>query len=75
MSETKTAVCDRCGEDTNSYQVRDFGPRDRETGYQDQELVCSACLGDPGDEDDDQDEGYYAAMDQRFTEMYENGEI
>jgi len=85
QSETKqsetidTVICDRCGRDCHpgEYEIRYFGPRDRQTGYQDEELVCRACLDDAAEqaEMDREDEERYAEGDRQFTAAYEEGEI
>ena len=77
--QPQTTDCDRCGRECleGGYEIRYFGPRDPATNYQDEQVVCRACLDDEAEQMamDDEDEAYWAAGDQRFTEMYECGEI
>ena len=67
--------CDRCGSDCQQgmYEIRYFGPRDRETGYQDEEVVCIACLEDAAEQAamDDEDDERYAEADRKFTARFE----
>jgi len=40
-----TPTCTNCGElCTDGYTVKMLGERDRETGYQDEEIICGDCF-------------------------------
>lgn len=74
MTQTKTTpICCRCGETCIlGFEIRTYGPRDPETGDQDEEIVCSECLDEEANRGD-WDE--YDAADTRFTQLFEEGEL
>ncbi len=73
-TETKTTpICCRCGETCIlGFEIRTYGPRDPETGDQDEEIVCCECLDEEANRGD-WDE--YDAADTRFTQLFEEGEL
>jgi hypothetical protein len=72
MANTLPDGCDRCGGSLDSgYELRTFGPRDSETGVQDEEIVCCACIEKEKDDQDEYNDDRYAAGDERFTNAFE----
>ena len=64
-------VCDRCGETCgDGFEERHHGPVDPQTGCQDVEIVCAACLDEQASAGDDEAD----AADERFTQEFEEGE-
>lgn len=68
-NNTKFPFCHRCGQGCIlGYEVRTFGPRDPETGDQDEEIICAECLANDAESDDE-----YDVADMKFTAQLEDG--
>ena len=70
--------CARCGGTLeDGYELRVHGDRDPETGYVDEWAICASCIEKENGAAEDfySQEDFYDAMDQKFHEAYESGEL